>query len=229
MNKFIGRINNNIQKRLDPIFSRYRVKKINNLDFTIISNNCWAGNAYRYFGLQYRTPTVGLYFFSDDYIKFISNLKYYANCKLEMISADNSKYYEDLKKSGQLTVPVGKLDDIEIIFLHYKSAHEAEEKWNRRVKRINFNNIIIKFSKMNKCKKEHLLAFDRNIEVKRFMFVPYENTEYKTAIYYKGYENIHEIKNDTLHWNKYIDLIKLINKPITMYNFKVYNGVKNEI
>ena len=59
--------------------------------------------------------------------------------------------------------------------------------------------------------------FDRDIKVKRFMFVPYENIGYKTAIYYRGYENMNEIKNDTLYWNKYIDVIKLINKPITKY------------
>lgn len=49
---------------------------------------------------------------------------------------------------------IGKLDDIEVVFLHYKSEEEAYQKWNRRKKRINYNNLIFKFNDMNLAKKK---------------------------------------------------------------------------
>lgn len=54
--------------------SKVRRSKIKNKDFTIISNNCWGGYVYRYYGLEYNSPTIGGYFFSEDYIKFLKNL-----------------------------------------------------------------------------------------------------------------------------------------------------------
>ena len=97
-------------------------------DFTIISNNCWAGKVYQYYKLPYFSPTVGLYFYADDYIRFIKNLKYYISLDLQFISVDESKYCKDLYGRKQNHVPLAKLDDIEIVFLHYKTNEEAEEK-----------------------------------------------------------------------------------------------------
>lgn len=188
---------------------------INNIDFTIISNNCWAGYVYRYFGLEYKTPTIGTYFFADDYIKFIKDLKHYISCDIIIIPAEKSKYYNYLKKNNQRNVPIGKLDDIEIVFLHYNTPQEAKEKWNRRKERINWDNIIIKFSEMNNCSEDNLIEFDNIDNVKKFMFISNKNKNYKSAIYFKGYEKENQILNDTFYWKKYINIIKLINsKPI---------------
>ena len=82
----------NFKKRFKPIlqkvrnakikYSRYkkckaRRKQLLFTDFTIISNNCWGGLVYQYFGLPYTSPTVGLFIMDDDYIKFLENLDYY--------------------------------------------------------------------------------------------------------------------------------------------------------
>lgn len=37
------RIVNNINIKLNPLFGFFRKRKLNNIDFTIISNNCWGG------------------------------------------------------------------------------------------------------------------------------------------------------------------------------------------
>ena len=66
--------------------SKIRKRKLNNNDFTIISNNCWAGTIYQSYGLEYNTPTLGLFFMAKDYIKFVSNLKYYINKELVFIN-----------------------------------------------------------------------------------------------------------------------------------------------
>ena len=68
-----------LREYTNPWFASVRRMKLNRADFTIISNNCWAGSVYRYFGLPYLSPTAGLYFFASDYIKFVSNLQHYVN------------------------------------------------------------------------------------------------------------------------------------------------------
>ncbi len=51
-----------------------RRRRLKHTDFSIISNNCWAGTAvYQPFGLKYNTPTVGLFFMDEDYICFFSS------------------------------------------------------------------------------------------------------------------------------------------------------------
>ena len=63
-------------------FKRFFVKRsVKSRDFTIISNNCWAGRVYQYLDMPYLTPTAGLYFFAPDYIKFVSDLKKYLDGK----------------------------------------------------------------------------------------------------------------------------------------------------
>ena len=84
------------------------------------------------------SPTIGLYFYAEDYVKFCSKLEYYLEQELKFIDASESSHTEDVKKKK---CPIGKLDDIEIVFLHYKSEEEAFQKWERRKERINMKNI----------------------------------------------------------------------------------------
>ena len=54
-------------------------RKLQYIDFSIISNNCWAGFVYSKFGLEYTTPTIGMGIVDDDYIKFLENMDYYSS------------------------------------------------------------------------------------------------------------------------------------------------------
>ncbi len=84
---------------------------------------------------------------AEDYIKFINNIKYYLECELKFIDLKESKWIEDLKETYKFgEYPIGIVDDIEIHFLHYKDKNEAYEKWIKRFKRINWNNVLYKFS-----------------------------------------------------------------------------------
>lgn len=149
-----------IRKYYIAITKRIRRNRINKENFTIISNNCWGGLIYQSYGLEYQTPTIGLFIMPDDYLKFISNLRFYVNQKLVFINPKDSKYYTLLKyKSNWGTYPIGKLHDIEIHFLHYKTDDEARKKWYRRVSRINYNYIIYKFNDQNFCTKEQIDKF----------------------------------------------------------------------
>lgn len=150
-----------IRLRIRKIYIRSsckrRRKEINCDDFTIISNNCWGGLIYQSYGLKYNTPTIGLYFMAEDYIKFVYNIKEYLRYELKFINYKESKIYKINKQ--ELKFPVAKLGDIEIYFMHYKSEKEAKEKWKRRTKRINWDKILFKFSNQNFYSEEHIKNF----------------------------------------------------------------------
>lgn len=188
----------------------YNKKRIKSRDFTVISNNCWAGKLYQYLDMPYLSPTVGLYFFADDYIKFVKNLKYYMSLDLKFIQANESKYSETLKEINQLDKPIGILDDVEVVFLHYNSEAEAYEKWNRRKERINWNNIYFKFSKMNLCTEEHLKAFDSLPYKEKFMLTSYKKKKYECEIFWNEKNVDGEVKLDTIPFPGNLCLRKII-------------------
>lgn len=207
------RIRNKLSGLTNPILGKYRQARLTNTDFTIISNNCWAGICYEYYGLQKLSPTVGLYFFADEYIRFVSNLERYLSIDLQFIGIQDSKYRKELTEKKQTNIPIGVLDDVEIVFLHYRDAVTAKEKWQRRVERVNWNNMIYKFSYMNNCTSEHVRAFE-NVCSKRggkhFEFVPYAIPEYKNAFVVEA-EADGQIGNDTFYWNNYFDVEAFLN------------------
>ena len=149
------------QKRIRRLLRTYHSKQLNNKDFTIISNNCWGGIVYEYYDVIKQSPTVGLFFMAKDYVKFCANLKYYTtNLELVFINPYQSKYYEQLKDLNAFgSYPIGVLDDIEIMFLHYHTKEEAKEKWERRCERINWAKLILKFNDQNGCTEDDARAF----------------------------------------------------------------------
>ena len=98
-------------------------------DVTIISQNCIGGVIYHDLGMQFFSPTINLFFKEPDFVRFVLNLEHYMACELEM------RWEEEY--------PVGRLEDIEIHFMHYETCKEAKEKWERRKQRINWGNILV--------------------------------------------------------------------------------------
>ena len=209
--KAISLLKNNFVERARHFLSRFRKRKIKK-DFCIISNNCWGGKVYQRFGKQYNSPTVGLYFFADDYIRFLKNLDYYFGVELKIIPVEQSRYYENLQKLNQTDVPIGRLDDVEIVFLHYKTGQEAIEKWNRRKSRVNKDCLIVKFSKMNGCTDNHLREFDRLEYEVKFAFNNERTKDLDSVLYIPGFDCCEQVLDDTTKYNSYVDLIKLINE-----------------
>lgn len=201
-----------LREKTNPLLGPLRRKRLKYPTFTIISNNCWAGHCYRYFQVPYNTPTIGLYFFPKEYIKFVSNLEYYLNIDLHFINVVDSKHHEVLEERGETHCPIGVLDDIEIIFLHYKTEQEAYEKWNRRKKRMDWNNLYFKFTEMNGCDDEDLKSFDALPSPHKFVFTRTKRNDIKCAIYFPGHKKEKEISNDTTYFNRGINLIKFLNK-----------------
>lgn len=209
----ITRLRIKIRKLSNPYLAPLRrswggVKK----PFTIISNNCWGGLVYQYYNLEYDTPTIGLYFFANDYIKFISNLKYYLSLDLHFINYEMSAHKETIVQKRQTEKPIGILGDIEIVFLHYKSEKEAMEKWNRRKQRIHWDNLFIKFSEMNECTKEHLLIFDK-LSFRNKIVLVSKDYGLKSQIIVNSFTRDNEVYDDTTNFREGVSLSKwLTNK-----------------
>lgn len=117
---------------------------------------------YRYFGLEYKSPFIDLFLFPDCYLKLLENFEFFMCSSLNFIDIQDSKYYLHLLKINKVNHPVGLLGkDIEIHFLHYASPKDALKKWNRRKARINYDNLLIKFSEEVFCTPSLIRRFDQ--------------------------------------------------------------------
>ena len=172
--------NPKIKKRIIMAKAPFVRMRLGILNYSIIANNCWGEIIYRDLHKPYLSPTVGMYFFSNDYIKFLKNLKHYLyEVELEEIPKEISKYRDSIEGDPI----IGKLDDLEIIFVHCATFKEAKAKWERRIKRVNLNRLIVKFNDQNQFEYENLLEFEK---------LPYKNKIFVTC--HKEYcisENCH--------------------------------------
>ena len=207
----IKKILKEIRLRINKFGSSYRRKKLKIKNLTIISNNCWAGIVSQYLGIKYYTPTIGLYFFSEEYMKFLERFDYYIKQKLEIIDTKDSKYYDEMIKKNHKNAIVGKLDDVEIVFLHMKTGKEAIEKWNKRIKRINKGNIIFKFCEQNECSSEHIKRFENLPFKNKICFTTKEYPGYKSVIWFKDQVKNEEVVRDYYESHKYLNIIDYIN------------------
>lgn len=117
-----------LRMKRDRIIQRIH-STVKSKDVTIISQNCIGGVFYHDLGTQFLSPTINLFIKEPDFVRFALNLQHYMGCELEM------RWEEEY--------PVGRLDDIEIYFMHYETCKEAKEQWNRRKQRINWDKIIV--------------------------------------------------------------------------------------
>lgn len=107
----------------------------------MICSNCIGGLIYHRLGLKFMSPTINLWMTQSDFLKFVLELKMYL--QKELIFIDEEDY------------PIALLGDIKIHFNHYKNEDDAKRCWDKRKKRINFNNLfIIMYDKDGLSKKD---------------------------------------------------------------------------
>ena len=194
-------------------------KKLNNNNFTIISNNCTAGFIYHDLGLQFTTPTINLFIRTEQYITFVSNLKYYLSCPLIEDDKNERSYPVGILKSKNK-----KYENIYVYFNHYNTFEEAKEKWNSRKKRINFENIffildfydsaydiksIDTFNDTIKCNDKIVLTHNPNIKKDNCFCFKYKEDEVPNGKLY--HINNKTGKRNLDEWN-YISFINSIHK-----------------
>lgn len=99
---------------------------------TIISRDCIGGILYKRIHAGFTSPTINLYMTNEDFILFCSHLKEYLNEPVE-------------EEKNDLAYPSGIIHgahgDIRLYFMHYHSFVEARDCWERRKKRVRYDNI----------------------------------------------------------------------------------------
>lgn len=203
-----------IKKVKSKTIGEIKKRSLKCLDFSIISNNCWGGIIYQEYNLPYNSPTVGLYFFAEDYILFLENLSFYLNKELRFINYTESKHYDDLKNRNYNyeNAIIGVIDDVEIIFLHYNSEEEAKEKRDRRKERINFDKLIIKFNDQNGFKEEYYERFKKLPYKHKLFFTCNPHYTDSFCVYFKKYNGFSSILEDVTSYKRYVDMKEKINE-----------------
>ncbi|UOQ74425.1 DUF1919 domain-containing protein [Hymenobacter cellulosilyticus] len=142
----LGRVRNKINEELYQRRRRREQQQLQNRDFTLISNDCWGAEVYKHFELPFNTPFIGLMLMAPDYIELLRNPKHYLSQPLVFQEKSRYDIINELQKTHKHPFPVATLGDkVELQFLHYHSQQEAAEKWPRRVARINWDNLRVKF------------------------------------------------------------------------------------
>lgn len=171
------------RKKYEIIYFKKLRKNLKNSNFSIFSPNCYAGIMYHRLGLPFTSPTINMFFpIKKQYLKFISNIRYYI--KNDLVFIEDESY----------DCPVAMLDDVKIVFNHYRSNEEAAECWNRRKERINYDNIFLIFDDINDVEYSDILEFQK-IDCKgKVVFTANEYPEIPSAVQIKKYKESKTLK-----------------------------------
>lgn len=96
--------------------------------------------------------------------------------------------------------PQGKLDDVLIHFLHYKTFDEAKICWEKRKKRICYDNIFVIMTDQQNCTLEDMSEFD-TVPYPKIMFSN-KHINYPWCKYISGFEGEKCVGN-TIEYQKY--------------------------
>lgn len=150
--------------RRNKLLKSYR-KKLDNKDFSLITQNCIGGVIYDDLGLQFTSPTINMFIEDDNFVKLVENLEHYMKIKPKKVT---DCYVDPI--DNNIKYPIIKIDDIKINCLHYRDCNQAIEDWERRKKRINFDNIIVIANSWNLHENKKLIERIGRIKYKKIIF-----------------------------------------------------------
>lgn len=223
-----------IKRRLKILVGFYKRIGLKNRCFSILSNNCWGGAVYDRYHLPYQSPTIGLWLTAEDYLRFLGNLSFYLSQDMQQINWREShckELVQERKQRGKYSFDldeliIGRLCDVDIVFLHYHSFDDAKRKWNYRKERINYDNLLVKFNDQNGFHKRLYDEFEK---------LPFKNKLFITAhkelcgkpdvVFLDEPEWDGSIKDDTILSKMPFDLKNILNRVCEdSYEFENIRG-----
>lgn len=194
-----------ISRVFNFIYESYMRTRLKNRDFTILCSNCIGGMIYHRLGLPFRSPTINLWMYQRDFIKFASKIRHYQDMPLHFIET-NYDY------------PVAMLDDITIYFNHSQSSEDACSDWNRRIKRINFDNLFLIMYDREDITKDDIKKLENIpckgklvLSEKTYPDIPYVKT-IKPSQRMFGYQCIDQDWLGFKTFEKHFDFVKWLNQ-----------------
>ena len=116
------------------------------------------------------------------YLKFLTNLKYYLSLDLEFIEDSN------------FTAPVAMLDDVKVVFVHYDTQEEAGSAWNKRKARVNYDKLYFMFDDIADIEYDDIVAFTKLKCVGKVVFTAKKYDEIECAVQIKKYEKYGKLR-----------------------------------
>lgn len=176
-----------------PGFDFNKYIEIKEKHITIISEDCWGAYTYNYLGLQFTSPFISLHLIKSDYFKLLNNLNEFLDSKLEEASPDTNTPYEYGYRGGW---PRGSLSDsngdkVYLNFNHALSFENAKKDWERRKKRINYDDVFIK---MTINSEENAYKFDA-LPFKNKIGFYYKELPLKSIVCLRGWSDDMNLKN----------------------------------
>ena len=156
---------------------------------SIITPSCIGGIISHNLGLPFCSPTVNLWMDNHDFVKFACNLRQYLDKELCFL-----KPGEKEKKFPEGDYPIGKLGDLTIYFNHYHSDEEANEAWNRRKERVDFDNLYL-ICDDNRLSDEEIAALQRISCKRMILFTAKRRPEIAHSFWMKRYESLGYLEN----------------------------------
>nr|WP_325182954.1 DUF1919 domain-containing protein [uncultured Oscillibacter sp.] len=172
-----------VKREYDRFLAKRRAR-LRRSDFSIICTNCIGGVMYHDLSLEFLTPTVNLTISMPDLVKLAGNLKWYMEQPL--LELDLGKPY-----------PVAQLgegdDSIQVDFIHYDTFQDAQEKWEERKRKINYDRLVLIGAEKQGCNYEILRRFDQLPWPNKLIFTRVPYPEFSSACYIKGFEDQSEL------------------------------------
>lgn len=189
---------------------------LHNRTVSVISNNCWGGFMYQSCHCPYNSPFVGLYMYAPEYIALLRNLRENLQQPLRFIRTEDSKY-KDIVNPQYLIAVLGDTG-IEIVFMHYHLKEEAVEKWNRRMKRIDWDNLLVKFSDTDGATDAEIAEFDSLPFAHKVCFTAKPHPSCPSVIPMPEYKDKPFVLYEWAYSYRYYDFVKEANKIKQQHN-----------
>lgn len=147
------------------LYYKYKRGQLKNTAPTLITSDCFGGIAYHNLGLQFRSPTINLYFSKKDFIVFCNDIPSFFEAELVEEKDDTVSFPVGILVSGE--------NKVRLNFMHYKTFEEAKEKWDERKQRVDFSNIHV-IQIIDRATAEDIANFE-TIPYEKKMLITSEN------------------------------------------------------
>ena len=189
---------------------------LKNKDLSCFSNNCWYGIKCSEFGMRYNSPTVGMIIRPKDYLNFLLNPEQYLGQPIIDFGWDSE--YDVLL--GQIVPENPIYPPIRLDLVHYTSCEQATKDWLRRSPRVDFNNLLVKFS-------DRFLRSDEFSE----MVSLFSDLNYKHKIFFTSRRNVKINNCKVIYCPEYVEDDSTRCWAFDKYHFnvvKLFNKVRSK-
>ena len=133
-------------------------------DISILASNCIGGEIYHDLGLPFNSPTINFWMHQNDFLKFVKDLNFYLTEKLIFVDEEERRWHYPVATLG------GDKRKVTLYFLHYKNRKDAEQKWEERKQRINYDKLCLIMCDRDGITYDDIVAFGKIPCYRRVMF-----------------------------------------------------------